>query len=160
DVRNVRSYVFAPTFFAREISNDPGRGYVIIPDVARIRAAVANAFTADPELDALRERLGEEGARVWVLNRSGVNGRATTLAQYLAHCGLDASAPNQRPEGTTTATRIVAYNGAETRIPDTVAWLEATFGVTVEPATDTGVSVDVIVTVGRNTPALEVPPPG
>jgi hypothetical protein len=160
DVRNVRSYVFAPSFFAREITNDPGRGYVIIPNVERIRAAVRTAFSADPALDALRERLGEEGARLWVLNQSGVNGRATTLAAYLAFQGIDASAPNQRPEGTIATTRIVVYNGAEERIPDTIAYLEATFGVAVTLANDAGVTVDVIVTAGRSTPDLRVDAPG
>ena len=160
DVRNVRSYVFAPSFFAREVASDPGRGYVIIPNVERIRAAVRTAFSADPALDALRERLGEEGARLWVLNQSGVNGRATTLAAYLAYQGIDASAPNQRPEGTIAATRIVVYNGAEERIADTIAYLEATFGVTVTLADDAGVTVDVIVTAGRSTPDLRVDAPG
>ncbi len=160
DVRNVRSYVFAPTFFAREILSDPGRGYVIIPNVERIRAAVRNAFDADPELDARRERLGEEGARVWVLNQSGRTGQATTLAGFLAYQGVDASAPNQRPEGTIANTRIVVYNGAETRLPQTIAYLEETFGVTVQLATDTGVTVDIIVTAGRNTPDLVVQTPG
>lgn len=160
DVRNVRSYVFAPSFFAREVMNDPGRGYIIIPNVERIRAAVRAAFSADPALDALRDRLGAEGARLWVLNQSGVNGRATTLATYLAYQGIDASAPNQRPEGTIAATRIVVYNGAEERIPDTIAYLEATFGVAVTLAADAGVTVDVIVTAGRNTPDLRVDAPG
>lgn len=159
DVRNIRSYVFAPTFFGRELT-EAGRGYVIIPDVQRIRAAVRSAFSADPALDALRERLGEEGARLWVLNRSGVNGRATMLATYLAFQGIDASAPNQRPEGTIAATRIVVYNGAEERIPDTIAYLEATFGVAVALADDAGVTVDVIVTAGRSTPDLRVDAPG
>jgi polyisoprenyl-teichoic acid--peptidoglycan teichoic acid transferase len=160
DVRNVRSYVFAPSFFAREVRNDPGRGYVIIPNLDRIRAAVRNAFTADPELDARRERLGEEAARVWVLNQSGRNGAASTLAAYLAFNGLDASAPNQRPEGTITPTRIVVYNGAETRLPQTIAYLEEAFGVTVQLAADTGVAVDLIVTVGTSTPDLQVQAPG
>jgi len=160
DVRNVRSYVFAPSFFAREVRNDPGRGYVIIPNLDRIRAAVRNAFSADPELDARRERLGEEGARAWVLNQSGRNGAASTLAAYLAFNGLDASAPNQRPEGTVAATKIVLYNGAETRLPQTIAYLEETFGVTVQLAADTGVAVDVIVTVGTSTPDLQVQAPG
>ncbi len=159
DVRNVRSYVFAPSFFATEPKND-ARGYVIIPNVTRIRTAVANAFANDPELDARRERLGEEAAQVWVLNQSGRTGAATSLANYLAYNGLDASAPNQRPQGTIATTKIVVYNGAETRLAQTIAFLEATFVLEVTLLDDTGVTVDIIVSASKTTPDLQVQAPG
>ncbi len=62
DIRNVRSYVFAPSFWAEERRSGDPRGYVIVPRVDRIRAAVRQAFSADPEAEARREAIAEEGA--------------------------------------------------------------------------------------------------
>src|SRR5207244_7501850 len=74
DTSDVRSYVFSPPLYATEYLTDPtglGRGYVIVPSVDKIRLAVANAFVSDPRLEALRQRVAEENASVWVLNGSG-----------------------------------------------------------------------------------------
>src|SRR4051794_4668544 len=49
DTRDIRSYVFAPRFYATEYLTSP-RGYIITPNVARIRNAVRNAFTVSPDL--------------------------------------------------------------------------------------------------------------
>ena len=61
DTKDIRSYVFAPPLYGQEISNSP-RGYIIEPDVAKIRAAVSTAFTANPADEVLREKLAEEAA--------------------------------------------------------------------------------------------------
>ena len=91
---------------------------MIIPNVARIRSAVKSAFTADPNLEVQREARSQEGATVWVVNGSGVSGQAADVAAYLEYWGMNVSTPNQRPTGTApTATRIVAYNGADTTFP-------------------------------------------
>jgi hypothetical protein len=120
---------------------------------------VAEAFVVDPELEARREALAAEAATIWVLNGSGAEGQASRVAGYLDHQGFTASAPNQRPDQTgTAATRIVVYNGAETRIPDTIAALETIFDVEVVPRTDPVITVDVIITTGRSTPDLTPPP--
>jgi polyisoprenyl-teichoic acid--peptidoglycan teichoic acid transferase len=156
DTRQVRSFVFTPSFYATEYASSP-RGYIIVPKVDVIRRTVRDAFTSDPELEALRERLAAEEARVWVLNQSGRTGEATRIAGYLAFHGMDASAPNQRPEGRIPNTKIVVYNGAETRLGATIAYLEERFGVEVQLVTDTAVSVDIIVTAGQKTPDLDAP---
>ncbi len=158
DPRSVRSYVFAPPFYAREILSGDPRGYVIVPNVKRIRAAVREAFTADPAEEARREALAGEGATVWVLNGSGVAGQASDLARYLESWGVAASAPNQRPEGRPSRTRLLAYNGAETRFPATAAFLAAALGVEVSPTEDPTARVDFLVVTARTTPALTPPP--
>jgi LCP family protein required for cell wall assembly len=157
DTKNIRSYVFTPPLYQQEFTSSP-RGYIIVPYVEKIRTAVLNAFKADPIEEAAREALAEEGAQVWVLNGTGEANRGTRLAGYLAYHGLAASAPRQRPEGAVPATtRIEVYGDALEKFPVTIAFLEARFKVTAVAATDPGVSANVVVTIGRNTPALEAP---
>ena len=159
DIRTLRSIVFTPPFYQREILTGDPRGYVIIPNVERIRAAVAEAFTADPAVEDRRARLTEEGAIVWVLNGSGIGGHANQIAGYLDFLGIAASAPNQAPDGPVSATAIVAYNGAEARLTETVAVLESVFGVTVTTAVDPDARFDILLTTAPSTPNL-TPPPG
>ena len=158
DTKNIRSYVFSPPFYQKEYQNSP-RGYIIVPNVPRIRAAVKDAFTVDPAEEASRQALAEEAAGVWVLNGTSDSGRGARLAGFLDYHGMAASAPRQKPPGPVPAnTRIVAYNGAETENPATIAYLEQTFGVTVTPVTDPAIGTDIIVTIGKATPDLEAPP--
>lgn len=159
DTRNVRSFVFAPTFYATQYLQSE-IGYKIVPNVRNIRRAVANAFTGDPQIEERRAELGAEGGRVWVLNGSGKAGQASALAGYLLYNGVDASAPTQRVEIRPPDTRIVVYNGAESRLSATVAFLEGVFKVKVTTASDPAVNVDIILTTGRGTPELEAPAAG
>lgn len=158
DTREIRSFVFAPPLFGNDqIGNDP-RGYVIEPYVDRMRKAVAQAFTIDPNREAQVEALAQENARVWVLNGTGLTGQAAQIATYLSDQGIDASAPNQRPAGGVRATtRIVVYNGAGSKIPATVAYLSKLFGVKPTTANDPSVLAQVIITTGRSTPSLSPP---
>ena len=155
DTKDIRSYVFAPRFYATEYLSSP-RGYIITPNVVRIRRAVKEAFSINSKLLALRERLGAEAAGVWILNASGRTGLASRTAEYLAYNGLEASAPNQRPPATAAKTKIVVYNGAEAEMPETVKFLEDLYGTTATSATDPNVVVDVIVTLGGNAPDKEI----
>jgi hypothetical protein len=157
DARTLRSYVFAPPLYGTEGTDN--RGYILVPNIERIRAAVNDAFTIDPALEAKRQALAAEAASVWVLNGSRVNGQATRIAGYLESIGIAASAPNQKPDVSgRTATTIRVYNGAETRLPVTVETLSTIFGVTVEPVVDPTVRVDVVVITGTGTPDLTPPP--
>ena len=159
DVAAIRSYVFTPPRFQREILSGDPRGYVIVPYVDRIQAAVRAAFTVDPEAEARREALAAEGATVWVLNGSGEAGQAARIAAYLESEGIAATAPNQRPDRRgLPATRIEVYNGAEARVPQTIACLEATFGVTAMPVADPAVRADIVIITARTTPDLTPPP--
>jgi LCP family protein required for cell wall assembly len=155
DTRDIRSYVFSPRFYATEFLSSP-RGYIITPNVARIRKAVREAFSVSPALLAQRERLGSEAASVWVYNASGRTGLATRASEYLAYYGLEASAPNKRIADQAPATKIVVYNGAEADMPETIKYLEKLYGTTVTTETDPAVNVDVIVTLGRDAPDNQV----
>ncbi|MFP5342440.1 MAG: LytR C-terminal domain-containing protein, partial [Candidatus Limnocylindria bacterium] len=157
DTANIRTFVFAPPLYQKEVLS----GYWTEPYVDLIRAAVADAFSSDPADQELRETLAAEGAGIWVLNGTGEASRGTRVAGFLEWVGLAASAPRQTPDGAVPArTRIVAYNGIETRAPATIELLEAVFGVTVATATDDTVRTDIIITIGRDTPDLEAPPAG
>ena len=137
---------------------DP-RGDVVIPKISKIRAAVKTAFTTDPAEEDTRQNLAEEGAQVWVLNGTSDNGRGAALAGFLDFHGLAASSPRQRPAGAVPSnTSIVVYNGAEAKLPDTIAYLEQTFGVQVTLKDDPAIRADVVMTVGKKTPNLEAPP--
>jgi LCP family protein required for cell wall assembly len=157
DTKDIRSYVFSPPLYGTETR--PGAPvYFLTPKVDKIRAAVANAFITSPADEAARQNLAQEGANVWVLNGTADAGRGTRLADYLDFHGLAASAPRQKPAGPIPPnTTIVVYNGAESNLPDTIAYLEKTFGVTVTTKTDPTVRTDVIVTIGVATPDLQAP---
>jgi LCP family protein required for cell wall assembly len=157
DTANIRSYVFGPPY-SQDTCND-SRGCIVVPNIPRIKNAVKNAFTIDPADQALREQLAGEGAGVWVLNGTGAANRGTRLAGYLEFHGLAASAPRQAPEGPVPAKTVVTvYNGAEAELPDTIAYLEKLFGVTVKTATDATIRTDIVIVIGRDTPDLEPPP--
>jgi LCP family protein required for cell wall assembly len=158
DTKNVRSYVFSPPYYATEFLSSP-RGYIITPNISRIRAAVKDAFTIDPALTDLRDRLSAEGAQVWVVNGSGRTGLATSVADYLDYYGLGASAPNKTAP-TQAKTTIVVYNGAGADVAASVAYLEDLLGVKSTVATDPSVPADIVVTLGRNAPNLSVDTPG
>ena len=158
DTKNILSYVFTPPFYQKEYTSSP-RGYIIVPYISKIRAAVKNAFSVDPADEAERQKLAQEQAVVWVLNGTSDPGRGTAIAGYLDYHGVAASSPRQKPPGAVPAnTTIVAYNGAAADMQDTVAYLEKTFGVTVTEKTDPAIHTDIVVTVGRSTPQLEAPP--
>jgi LCP family protein required for cell wall assembly len=157
--RSIRSVIFTPPFYQTECLNCPPRGYIIQPRVSRIRQAVADAFNVDPNFAQARDALLEEGATVWVLNGSGRSGEAARLAQYLSYLGIDATAPNQRPDTTgLSQTKVRAYNGAETTMPLTLAALQQVFGVQVEPVSDPSVRANFVVITGAQTPQLTPPP--
>jgi len=155
DTKDVRSYVFSPPLYQREVRT----GYWTIPYVDKIRSAVTNAFKVDPELEVRREKLAQEGASVQVLNGTSDPNRGTRVAGFLENEGLQVSAPRQRPQGAVPAdTVITVYNGAATRVADTIAYLEGRFGVKSVLATDAAIRTDIVIVVGRATPDLRPPP--
>jgi LCP family protein required for cell wall assembly len=156
DTRNIRSYVFTPSRYGSEPSGDP-RGYVLVPNVARIRDAVSNAFSIDPQLEDQRDAFAQEGATVWVLNGTGKQGQASDVAGYLEYYGLTASAPVQKPDLKPATTSIVVYNGREAELPETVKYLEDTFGVTATTKNDPTARVDIVITTSNATPNLVAP---
>jgi LCP family protein required for cell wall assembly len=159
DTKAIRSVIFTPPFYQQECLNCPPRGYIITPNVARIRAAVKEAFTIDPNFEAARTALTAEGATLWVLNGTTQTGEASRVAEFLDYLGISATAPNQRPDVTgISATTIRMYNGASVRDPLTLAALRQVFGVEPVAVTDPKVHVDFIVITARTTPNLTPPP--
>jgi LCP family protein required for cell wall assembly len=157
DTKNIRSYVFSFPRYGTQTG--PGaKVYKYLPNIGRIRAAVANAFKTDPQLEDTRAALGDEDASIWVLNGTSQTGQASTLAAYLEYYGLTASAPTGKGSKGLSATRIVVYNGAEARLPETIAFLESKFKVKVQLKQDSAISVDVILTTAASTPNLTPPP--
>ena len=155
DTKNIRSFVFAPSYYAQEFLAS-ARGYIITPNVSRIRKAVDQAFKITPELLARRERLESEGASVWVLNGSGRAGLETSSAEFLEYQGLNASAPRRSLDNRPAKTKIVVYNGKETDLPETIKYLERRFDTTVTTATDPERGVDIVITLGKDAPNLDV----
>ena len=156
NTKDIRSYVFSYPRYGGQVLAPI---YKYLPNVSKIRVAVANAFKVDPELEDTRAALGVENGSIWVLNGGGEAGRATSLAAYLEYYGLTASAPTTRPDVSgLAATRIVVYNGAEARLPETIDFLERKLKVKVVLKQDSAVRVDVIVTTGSSTPDLAPPP--
>ena len=158
DTKNIRSYVFSfPRYGTQTGPNAPI--YKYLPDAAKIRAAVANAFKVDPQLENMRAGLGQENASIWVLGGTSQPGVASSIVAYLGYYGLTASAPPTKPDATgLAATRIVVYNGAETRLAGTIAFLQSQFKVQVQLKTDPTVPVNVIITTADSTPNLSPPP--
>jgi LCP family protein required for cell wall assembly len=156
DTKNIRSYVFSYPRYGTQVLAPI---YKYLPDVTKIRSAVANAFKVDPQLEDTRSALAQENAAIWILNGSGQQGEATSLVGFLAYYGLSASAPTTRPDTTgLSGTRIIVYNGAETKLTATIAYLESTFDTKVVLKTDPAVPVDIVITISRQTPNLTPPP--
>ncbi|HEX5014591.1 MAG TPA: LCP family protein [Candidatus Limnocylindrales bacterium] len=156
DTRNIRSYVFTPPRYATEYLHSD-RGYIIVANAERIREAVANAFSIDPQLEDQRDAFAQEGGTIWVLNGSGKEGQASDVAGYLGYYGLTASAPVQKPDLKPAATTIVVYNGRETALSETIKYLEETFAVKVTTKSDPTARVDIVITTADSTPNLVAP---
>jgi LCP family protein required for cell wall assembly len=155
DTKNIRSYVFSPPFYGANTIRSGA--YIIEPNVPRIRNAVKDAFSTNPNLIAQRERLGIEGARVWVYNASGRTDLAAHNAEFLTFNGLDASAPVKKAGANRAKTEIKVYNGTEGEMPETVKFLEKVYKTKVVPVTDPSVTnVDFVITLGQDAPDKQV----
>ena len=151
DTKNVRSYVFAPPFFATDMwARSGGTNSNVVINTARVRQAVAQAFSLSPALLTLRDQLGGEGAQVWVQNGKGGQGLAGNNATYLNYFGMNASAVTKLAPSTPAHTTITVYNGAEAGMTQTIAYLEKQYGVQVTTATDPAVVADIVVVLGRD----------
>jgi LCP family protein required for cell wall assembly len=155
DESNIRSIVFTPPTY-QTVGAD-ARGYIIVPNVEKIRRAVAAAFAAEPTPDEIQGKaVTTEAARIWVLNGTGRPGEAATFAAQLVRAGLEASAPLGvvPPEIGLLNTRLIVYNGAALRIPVTLALLEQVMHVKAIQIDDPSVTVDVQVITGADLPSI------
>jgi hypothetical protein len=155
DAGSIRSIVFTPPTY--QVVGSDARGYIITPDVAKIRAAVLKAFTAQPTKEEREaDALAREAARIWVLNGTGRKGEAGVLAAALTRAGLDASVPTGITPGEIglLTTRFIVYNGAEQRMPVSLALLERLLGLTATRIDDPTVTVDVEIITGADVPTV------
>ncbi len=65
--------------------------------------------------------------------------------------------PHPTSTGPPASTQVVVYYGAETKLPETIKYLEKKFGVTAQLKTDPAMRADVVVTIGQNTADLRPP---
>ena len=155
DTGSIRSVVFTPPTY-QTVGSD-ARGYIITPDVAKIRAAVVQAFSAQPTKEEREaDAIAREAARIWVLNGTGRKGEAGVLATALSRAGLDASAPSAITPGEIglLKTRFIIYNGAEQRMPISLALLERLLGIKATLIDDASVTVDVEIITGADVPTI------
>lgn len=158
DIKSVRSYVFSPPYYATDMwGPSGGTNSNVIINTARVQAAVKQAFSLSPSLLALRDTLSGEAASVWVEDGKGGLGLAGNNAAYLDYYGMDASAPTKLAPSTPATTTITVYNGAETRLTETIKYLEHVYKVTVKTATDPSVKADIVIVIGRDGRTLAVP---
>jgi LCP family protein required for cell wall assembly len=155
DSGSIRSIVFTPPIY-QTVGSD-ARGYIITPNIAKIRDAVLQAFAAQPTKEEREgEAIAREAARIWVLNGTGRKGEAGVLATALSRAGLDASAPSAvtPSEIGLLKTRFVVYNGAEQRMPISLALLEKLLGIKATLIDDPNVTVDVEIITGADVPTI------
>ena len=155
DTRDIRSYVFSPPYYATEYLNSP-RGYIITPNMSRIRSAVRDAFTSartcSPSASASGPRPRPCGSTTRPAGPGSRRAPRTTSATTASRRPHPTSGSRRRhPE-----TVITVYNGAEAELPETIAYLEKLYKTTVKTATDPSVNVDIIVTLGQDAPDLQV----
>lgn len=161
DTREIRSVVLAPPTFQQEVLYGDPRGYVIIPYVQKIREAVSAIVSYDPAAAAQAAAVAKEAARIVVLNGSGATGQAGRTADYLVSRGLQATASSQKPTRSGQQTTVIqVYNGAASRLPQTIALLQQVFGVQVATASDPTQTADIVIVTSAQTPSLTpVPSP-
>ena len=155
DAGSIRSLVFTPPNY-QTVGSD-SRGYIITPEVAKIRAAVLQAFSAQPTKEEREaDAIAREAARIWVLNGTGRKGEAGVLATALSRAGLDASAPTAitPAEIGLLKTRFIVFNGAEQRMPISLALLEKLLGMKATLIDDPTVTVDVEIITGADVPTI------
>lgn len=155
DAQSVKSIVFTPPVYQTVGADE--RGYIIVPDVEKIRRAVQAAFAAEPTPDELEAKsIEREAARIWVLNGTGRPGEAGSFAARLIQEGLEATAPTgiTPPEIGLLQTRLAVYNGAALRVPVTLALIERLMGISAVEIDDPSVTVDIQIITGADLSTL------
>jgi len=107
-----------------------------------------------------QDKLTAEGAQAWVENGKGLASHASNNAAYLDYFGIDASAPLKSAPTAPSQTTITVYNGAESRLPETIRFLRSRYGVTVVTATDPSVTADIVIVLGRDGRDFVIPTAG
>ena len=157
DIKGIRSYVFAPPRFATNLW--PASSDMPIK-TAQVRQAVKRAFSISPSLLAQQDKLSAEGAQVWVLDGKGLAAHASNNAAYLEYFGMDASAPVKAANVTPGQTTITVYNGAQSKLPQTIKYLQTLYGVAIATASDPTATADIVIVLGRDGRDFAIPTAG
>lgn len=157
DTKSIRSYVFAPPYFATNLWPKSSDIPINLP---RVQQAVKQAFSISPSIIAQQQALSAESAQVWVQDGKGGMGLAANNAAYLEYYGMDASALPQLAVTTPAQTTITVYNGAEAKLPTTIKFLQNLYSATIVTATNPKIPADIVVVIGRNGQQLTTPSAG
>lgn len=161
DLNERVSLVLAAPTYSTVCYPCPGSGlYELQANVPAIREAVAGIFTTTAEAAQRRQRLASEAGVVHVLNGTpAANTAAARISEALARMGIDATVPpiagGRADRPTYTSTVVTVYNGREAALPETVAFLQETFAVTVQTETDPTRTADIVVIVGSATQPID-----
>lgn len=129
---------------------------------AAIKSAVANVFNDTRKQARAINKIRDEGAVVHILNgQGGSNTKAINIAANLRSRGMDAVVPpvngGLADVDDAKKTVITVYNGVAEGIPETIIRLKRTLKGEVVYAEDPEQDADVVVIVGKKTPALKKP---
>ena len=161
DTKGIRSYVFAPPYFGTDMwFPSHGTNSNIVINAGRVRQAVKQAFSISPSILALQAKLSAEGAQVWVEDGKGLALHASNNVAYLDYFGIDASAPVKPASAAPSQTTITVYGDAQSRLPETIKYLQDLYKVTVKTGTDPGAKSDIVIVLGRDGRDLPLPTAG
>jgi LCP family protein required for cell wall assembly len=134
-------------------SNDPTWGFVLVPDLPRVRAAVAGAFgdgpVSQPAAQLSDPAVAEEGARVAVLNGTTQIDLATRVATNLSAEGYTVIGVGNADRQNYAQSFLITHGNAA---PATCAALAQALSIPVDrirnEATDT--NADVVLVIGAD----------
>jgi LCP family protein required for cell wall assembly len=165
--KDIITYAFSPPTYG--ISSTVSGTYVFIPNVDAIRKAVQGALAGEAPQDPFQAAI-DEGAPILVENGTGVAGRDTALAGYLAALGFAAQASTSTPSTTDGMTRLLSVNGAADEYPATFEQLQKILGLSGQPSTDpdarlqavseAGAAARFVIVTGTDAPAPSPSPDG
>jgi len=143
-------------------TTDPTLGFLLIPDMAKVRAATAAVFADAPEEglsaeEAARQAVQAEAARVVVLNGTQEEGLASKTAAALSDAGYDVVAIGNAERADYAQTWLISHGDTKPKSREALA---RRFGIIPEhvvsdPPSD---NVDLTLIVGQDQAAPQVAP--
>ncbi len=135
NLANTKTYAFSTAGYGYSnlFTSGTSQQYGFVPDIDRIRAAVAQVTSGklDPSIS---QGVMDEQAPIVVENGSGTPVPAGDLVGRLQSLGLNAQPGSDQP--VSNELKLVVVNGADVTYPNTFAMLEKMLGVSGPPTTD------------------------
>ena len=129
DLKNPARVVIDNTL-GNDRADDPKWGYVLRPDMNKLRAALASVFadlpTGTTAAEAARKAVKSEGAKVVVLNGTPEAGVGASVAAALTADGYNVVSLGNADRGDYTQSRLIVYGDSK---PSTREELARRFGV-------------------------------